>query len=915
MKARINILLLFLLGIACLYQPGSQAVVIGNKTAVFIIPNSPVFPASDSDNLMLGFGHFQGGFTLEDATTSCTFNSIFPVSGTVNMNGGTLYLLQDMVLSNTTQLVGLGTIIGNNHAIDFCETITYFPSDLKLIKDVNFYFHHNIELNSTVTVQGQSLIYVRSNLITFNPGSGFVIDTNATFEIKFARLNMHNNNNLVCADDTGHLILSDVNIELDSDWIFSYGDILFQSSVGIAGPYNFAYQSLMPATVGDGATLLFDNGIKFTTGRATVGGPDPFLFYDAGSVLSLGTCTIHITASGIGLTRGTIAYNKKIIIESDSTDTACGIIVGDGISAANDLSVYFGPGCDTILQKGVITYNNVNGNKITAASPNSLFELSVGAIFNAATTCTFPQETFQADFDGITPPQIMLAPGAILYFNNTRLLIPGYGDANYHGRIQDATGFVVLDTNDSIYVSSGALLLGTRVIDSGNLIEGSGSIDSFVTLDNSASSLLVGLQGLINAPISPNGGTIRLGSNTTFAATNYFISGGTLDLQAYTLSLSPATISLVPFALTVSGDGGTVILTYDLTLSATRTIVGNVTYDGNGNAINFDGGFFEIAPSSQLTLKNITLNGIGPNSIFCFDDTGTITLENVTLSLTDDFEFAHGTLIYKNAVRLIGLHTFAYTSNIPATIADNSTLLLDGGIICVEGRATVGGPDPLYFTSKQSVLSCGQCTLHITASGMGLTRGRVEFTSSALLETESTDTNYGIILGNNSSAEDDITLYLGPGSVTTFITGAMAYNNVNSDGFLSSSPSSDFVLKLNAEMYLTTTCTFPANTFTIEYNGIQLPGLIIAPGVTLYLNNTTLAVPGYGSATYHASSQGGYIAILNSNDSIFSLNGLLLLTTQIIDSGNAMTGNGFLAGNLIFNNSTSSLLLGLQGSD
>ena len=103
MKIIRNILTL-LVSIVSLYHLPSLALIVGNKTAVFIVPNSPVFPASDSNNTMLGFGKFQGGFTLQDATTSCTFGSAFPVSGIVNMNGGTLYLQQDLILTNTIQL-------------------------------------------------------------------------------------------------------------------------------------------------------------------------------------------------------------------------------------------------------------------------------------------------------------------------------------------------------------------------------------------------------------------------------------------------------------------------------------------------------------------------------------------------------------------------------------------------------------------------------------------------------------------------------------------------------------------------------------------------------------------------------------------------------------------------------------------
>jgi len=128
MKAKINILLGCLFGIACLHQSIIQAKAVGNNTAVFETLSPIFFPAADSNNSMYGFVHPIGGFTLENASTSCTFNTVMPVSGTIKMNGGTLYLLQDMTISNTVQLDGLGAIYGNNHTLYLPETVTALPN-------------------------------------------------------------------------------------------------------------------------------------------------------------------------------------------------------------------------------------------------------------------------------------------------------------------------------------------------------------------------------------------------------------------------------------------------------------------------------------------------------------------------------------------------------------------------------------------------------------------------------------------------------------------------------------------------------------------------------------------------------------------------------------------------------------------
>jgi hypothetical protein len=86
-----NNIIISLILLTTIYHPCCHAIKVGNNSAVYSIHSTPVFPASDSDNSMFGFAQFAGGFTLEDATTSCTFSSSFPISGPINMNGGTLY--------------------------------------------------------------------------------------------------------------------------------------------------------------------------------------------------------------------------------------------------------------------------------------------------------------------------------------------------------------------------------------------------------------------------------------------------------------------------------------------------------------------------------------------------------------------------------------------------------------------------------------------------------------------------------------------------------------------------------------------------------------------------------------------------------------------------------------------------------
>jgi len=82
------------------------------------------FYESDSDNEMNGFAALENGFTLETPNTTCTFDSFFPVSGTVEMNGGSLYLLKDLLFDAGVSVNSFGSLYGSDLEVEISENVT-----------------------------------------------------------------------------------------------------------------------------------------------------------------------------------------------------------------------------------------------------------------------------------------------------------------------------------------------------------------------------------------------------------------------------------------------------------------------------------------------------------------------------------------------------------------------------------------------------------------------------------------------------------------------------------------------------------------------------------------------------------------------------------------------------------------------
>ncbi|MCX5921738.1 MAG: hypothetical protein NTX86_00175 [Candidatus Dependentiae bacterium] len=108
-----NIAVIFLL----LYGIRTRALIVGSLVAP-LRQGTVTFPTGASNNQMLGFTDFEGGFTLTDAVTTLSFNAYFPVSYLMNMRGGIVNLVSDMNLTNSfTSFVSTGTINGSGFSI------------------------------------------------------------------------------------------------------------------------------------------------------------------------------------------------------------------------------------------------------------------------------------------------------------------------------------------------------------------------------------------------------------------------------------------------------------------------------------------------------------------------------------------------------------------------------------------------------------------------------------------------------------------------------------------------------------------------------------------------------------------------------------------------------------------------------
>jgi len=105
---------------------GSAHPVIIGSTSTVSSQGLITFPNSDNNNTIIGYAFMGNGFSLQDNTTTCTFDSFMPISGPLNLNGGQLILQEDLICTNTFTCGSGGRFYGNSHAIEFPKNVADF---------------------------------------------------------------------------------------------------------------------------------------------------------------------------------------------------------------------------------------------------------------------------------------------------------------------------------------------------------------------------------------------------------------------------------------------------------------------------------------------------------------------------------------------------------------------------------------------------------------------------------------------------------------------------------------------------------------------------------------------------------------------------------------------------------------------
>ena len=718
------------------------------------------FSSGDLDNKMLAFGWFKNGFNLEDITTSCTFESIFPVAGSVTLNGGTLYLESDLHLANVTTFTSLGKICGQNHIVVLDSSIDSLSDSVHdtIFENIDLYLNGDLTLSNTVRFDGNCYVNGKNRRVVLDSDIEVIVGSNSTLTIKNVNIHSLNRNKLRCLDSTGKIILDNVSCVQDGNYSFTVGSLEIENDVDISGNYTFYYDCLETVTVQTDSQMLFHNGITFAIGTQDELEKDRiFYLTDDTAKIWIDNANMHIGSGGAQITRGTLVMGGKVDIEVDSTDTTNGIILGDG-SVQNDVLVQFRPASYVNFINGHLTYNNASQTKFESMSRYSKLVRGASNTFHIERDMIFSNVSIKVEESSA----LTVADGTEVSYENCKLLLPTVKFSIDGSRYNTYT--TLLDGNEEIFLEEGIFPLYLVIANSGNTVRGNGDIAGLVTLSNSAAELTFNLDGQVANNISLNGGKVILARDVEFAQNYGFLTSGVVDLSNYNCILGKKDRTCTS-DIYWDGDVGEIDLNSKLSLSGTWTFSGDCTLNGNNQILLLNSaGQIVVEKGSNLTLKNLTIQGLQDTNIKCLDDSGTIVFDNVSCRQSGNYIFNKGSFDVYNNFELSGARRFTYQSAQQSNVLSKSILYLDRGSIFSYDSGSMD-KNLIIFEDDSATLYLNSATLRTTVTGLQLKTGTLVVEGNCYLESETTTATWndpegiikvdeGINFGNNSSAQD-----------------------------------------------------------------------------------------------------------------------------------------------------------------
>ena len=210
----------------------------------------------------------------------------------------------------------------------------------------------------------------------------------------------------------------------------------------------------------------------------------------------------------------------------------------------------------------------------------------------------------------------------------------------------------------------------------------------------------------------------------------------------------------------------------------TTTFSGLCTINGNGHKVYLnEDALLTVSSGAQLKFQNLELVGLKNSNFRCLADDAKVIFEDCILTITSDYTFDTGSILFKGDVVISGTNKFIYSSSWSSTIDQYSTLIVNKGAT-FSYAPSVAQRDLMYMEDDTSSLYLDNCTLHSTTTGLRLTRGILFIENVVTLDADGDDRSEAICFGNVNYTTSDLEINILAGA-NLDIYGRLEYENSN----------------------------------------------------------------------------------------------------------------------------------------
>jgi len=206
---------------------------------------------------------------------------------------------------------------------------------------------------------------------------------------------------------------------------------------------------------------------------------------------------------------------------------------------------------------------------------------------------------------------------------------------------------------------------------------------------------------------------------------------------------------------------------------------GTSIIDCNGYTFDLNSQNFSLAAGASLLFKNVVLEGITGNNLYCLNSAGTISFKNVACVLNNNMTFTLGQLAIIGDCTMTGTGTFIYQSNQKSTISSGATWYFDRGMT-FSYYPTGGSNNRINFADSTAQLYLYETALFAQSNGLQLTKGTVSIDGHCPFYSEATTQTGGILVGDGSSSANNVNIMILPESGIDVGSGYVVYQNVGS---------------------------------------------------------------------------------------------------------------------------------------